>query len=112
LVNAICDGIGSGVQYSSSCHYGLIADIRQWTYAIGTAEVKLLLEQLAVKGHVAASTQHQALNALVFLYQPVLDQPRDALDSFTRANRPRRLPGVLTRSEARALRAQLERIQG
>jgi len=90
----------------------LIADIRQWTYAIGTAEVKLLLEHLAVKGHVAASTQHQALNTLVFLYQQVLDQPLDALDSFTRANRPRRLSGVLTRSEARALRAQLERIQG
>ena len=90
----------------------LIADIRQWTYAIGAAEVGSFLEHLPVKGHGAASTQHQALNALVFLYQPVLDQPRDALDSFTRANRPRRLPGVLTRSEARALRAQLERIQG
>jgi integrase len=50
-----------------------------------------------------ASTQNQALNAWVFLYKQVLDQPLDDLGNFARAKRPKRLPVVLSQSEARAL---------
>jgi integron integrase len=65
----------------------------------GASEVAAFLEQLAVKGNVAASTQNQALNALVFFYKEVLKQPLAALDEFARAKRPKRLPVVLTRAE-------------
>ena len=80
-------------------------------HQLGAAEVKSFLEHLAVNGNVAASTQNQALNALVFLYRHVLDQPLGMLDSFARAKRPRRLPVVLTRGEVRALLAQLKGTQ-
>ena len=40
---------------------------------MGASEVELFLSHLAEKGHVAASTQNQALNALVFLYRRVLN---------------------------------------
>ncbi len=75
---------------------------------LGAGEVKRFLEHLAVDGRVAASTQNQALNALVFLYKQVLGRPLDDLDGFARAKRPRRLPVVLTRTEARALLAAME----
>ncbi len=42
---------------------------------MGTAEVEAFLTSLAVKGRVAASTQNQAMAALLFLYQHVLDKP-------------------------------------
>ena len=61
------------------------------------------LEYLAVERNVAASTQNQALNAIVFLYGEVLGVPLDRFANFTRAKRPRRLPVVLTRSEVRGL---------
>jgi integron integrase len=64
--------------------------------------VKAFLEQLAVKGNVSASTQNQALSALVFLYREVLERPLD-LGDFKRAKRPHHLPVVLTRQEVRAL---------
>ncbi len=78
---------------------------------LGTAEVKSFLEHLAVQRKVAANTQNQALNALVFFYTQVLGRPLDGLDSLVRAKRPRRLPVVLTRGEARALLEQMEGIQ-
>jgi Site-specific recombinase XerD len=72
-------------------------------------EVTAFLEHLAVQDNVAASTQNQALNALVFLYGQVLDQPLEALGAFVQAKRPRRLPVVLTRTDVRAL---LDRLDG
>jgi integron integrase len=62
---------------------------------------------LAVAQHVSASTQTQALSALVFLYRHVLDQPFDWLEHLTRAKRPVRLPVVLTRSEVRLILARM-----
>jgi site-specific recombinase XerD len=53
------------------------------------------LTHLAVKEHVAASTQNQALAAILFLYQHVLQQPLDRIEGVVRAKRPRRLPVVL-----------------
>jgi hypothetical protein len=52
------------------------------------AEVNAFLTHLAVVGHVAASTQNQALCALLFLYEHVLDRPLDRLEGVIRANRP------------------------
>jgi integron integrase len=74
---------------------------------LGAAEVGAFLEDLAVRGNVAASTQNQALNALVFLYAQVLKKPFGALGELVRAKRPRRLPVVLTRAEVGSLRERL-----
>ena len=61
------------------------------------------LNHLANKLNVAASTQNQALSAIVFLYSNVLDQPLQNLDNLKRAKRPKRLPVVLTDKEARII---------
>ncbi|MBW3597421.1 MAG: phage integrase N-terminal SAM-like domain-containing protein [Planctomycetes bacterium] len=62
-------------------------------------DVNRFLTHLAVNEHVATSTQNQALAALLFLYQHVLQQPLDRIEGVVRANRPKRLPVVLTRDE-------------
>jgi len=74
----------------------------------GAAEVKAFLQNLAVEGRVAASTQNQALNALVFFYDKVLERPLGELGSFARAKKPRRLPVVLSRAEVMRLLEALE----
>ena len=65
------------------------------------------LTSLAVRRKVAASTQNQALSALLFLYREVLGQEVPWLDGIVHAKRPRRLPVVLTREEIRAVLGQL-----
>ena len=77
-----------------------------------TTAVKTYLEYLAVKREVAASTQNQALNALVFFYGQVLKKPFGEMDEFTRAKRPQRLPEVMTREEVNALLASMDGITG
>ena len=62
-------------------------------------EVNRFLTHLAVKEHVAASTQNQALSAVLFLYEHVLQQPLDRIEGVVRARRPKRLPVVLTVDE-------------
>lgn len=57
---------------------------------------------------VAASTQNQALSALLFLYKEVLQQPLEWLDNVERAKRPKRVPIVFTRREVKAILQQLE----
>lgn len=69
----------------------------------GAADVMAFLQYLAVERQVTASTQNQALNALVFFYQHILQQPLGDLDGFVRAKRPQRLPVVLTRAEVGTL---------
>src|SRR5262249_46726279 len=64
---------------------------------VGDAEVMAFLQHLAVERLVTASTQNQALNALVFFSQYVLRQPLGDLDGLVLAKRPQRLPVVLTR---------------
>jgi len=78
---------------------------------LGAETVVAFLEHLAVKRNVAASTQNQALNALVFLYNEVLKQPLEQMGDFARAKRPRRLPVVLSRGEVSALLNQLQDTQ-
>ena len=70
-------------------------------------EVNAFLTHLAVERNVAASTQNQALCALLFLYEHVLQRPLNRL-AIVRASRPKRLPVVLTREEVRRLLAELE----
>ncbi len=62
-----------------------------------------------IGARVGASTQNQALQALLFLYRQVLAIDLPWLENVTRASRPKRLPVVLTPGEVRAVLAQLER---
>jgi integron integrase len=75
---------------------------------MGEKEISAFLTHLAVDQHVAASTQNQALSALLFLYQQVLERKLDFMDKIERVTRPPKLPVVFTRAEARAALAQLE----
>lgn len=77
---------------------------------MGAAEVSHFLTQLAVKRNVAISTQNVALNALVFLFDHVLERPLGELNEFRRAKRPKRLPVVLSVNEVKALLAELSGI--
>ncbi len=70
-------------------------------------EVTEFLTHLACDGHVAASTQNQALSALLFLYKEVLKQEIEWLEGVQRAKRLSRLPVVLTRDEVNKIFAQL-----
>lgn len=61
--------------------------------------VRQFLEYLAIEMRAAASTQNQALNAIVFLYHHILDQPLGEIGNLSRANRPQRLSVVLFHQE-------------
>lgn len=74
---------------------------------MGAGEVTAFLSHLAVDRHCAASTQNQALNALLFLYRQVLEIDLPWLDEVVRAKRPQRVPVVLTPAEVRAVLAHL-----
>jgi site-specific recombinase XerD len=76
---------------------------------LGAPEIERFLTALAVRGQVSASTQNQALSALLFLYRQVLGVRLPWLDNIERAKKPRRLPVVLTREEVDAL---LEEMSG
>jgi integron integrase len=66
---------------------------------MGAGEVEAYLSHLATERNVSASTQNQALNALVFLYGEVLQQPLGEIGEYARTNRPQRMPEVLSRQE-------------
>jgi integron integrase len=82
---------------------------KQHPLTLGTRHVAMFLTHLATHEQVSASTQNQALNALMFLYSQVLGRDLEAMGSFVRAHKPRRLPVVLTPGEVRAV---LERLAG
>lgn len=75
---------------------------------LGAAHIEAFLTHLAVDGDVAASTQNQALAALLFLYKEVLGLEVPWLADIVRAKRPRRLPVVLTEAEVRRLLSQMD----
>ena len=86
---------------------------------MGSEEVNAFLTHLAVEGRVSASTQNQALAALLFLYRDLLERDLN-LEGVVRARQKRRLPVVLTPGEVRAvlplgvgerLRVQLRKVQ-
>jgi len=70
---------------------------------MGRSEVESFLAHLAVDGQAAASTQNQALAAILFLYRHVLDQNLGWLENVVRARRPKRLPVVLSRRKVARL---------
>lgn len=76
--------------------------------AMGAPEITRFLTHLAVQGRVSASTQNQALNAILFLYREILKVDLPWLDGIQRAKKPVRLPVVLSRDEVRSLLAQLD----
>jgi integron integrase len=76
--------------------------------SLGAAEVEAFLTDLAVQRKVSASTQNQALAALLFLYQKVLGVDLPWLQDVVRAKPSRHLPVVLTHKEVRAILARLE----
>lgn len=73
---------------------------------MGAEEIQRFLTTLATRGKVAASTQNQALSAILFLYKKVLEIDLPWMDDIVRARRPVRVPVVLTQGEvARVLAA-------
>jgi integron integrase len=72
-------------------------------------EIAQFLSSLATEGRVSASTQNQALNALLFLYNDVLNKKIGLIDGVVRAKRPQRLPVVLTKDEVKGV---LDRMNG
>ena len=82
---------------------------RRHPQELGAGQVTAFLNHLARERNVAASTQNQALSALLFLYREALGTPLPWLDELERAQRPARLPTVLTAVEVRQL---LERMRG
>ncbi len=75
---------------------------------LGAPEITRFLNHLANAKGVAASTQNQALSALIFLFREVLRRTPGELTGLVRVRRPQRIPTVLSREEVRRLVAQLE----
>ncbi len=92
-----CDWITRFIRYNGKRH----------PREMGKAEVTEFLTHLARDGNVAASTQNQALSALLFLYKEVLKEEIGWLEGVERATKPKRLPVVLTREEAQLIFSHL-----
>jgi hypothetical protein len=75
---------------------------------MGEPEITAFLSHLAVDRKVTASTQNQALSALLFLYKEVLKRPLEWMDNIQRAKKPSRLPLVFTKEEAQSILRNLE----
>ncbi|OOG45951.1 integrase [Rhodanobacter sp. C01] len=86
----------------------ILANNKRHPREMGAVEVERFLSSLAVEGDVAASTQNQALSALLFLYRQVLGMDLPWMDSMVRAKRPRRLPTVLSVEDTRRLLAAMD----
>src|SRR5581483_11273456 len=74
---------------------------------LGAQAIKRYLTYLAVEKHVAASTQNQAFNALMFLYKEIIQVELGQLQGIPRAQQPQRLPAVLTQYEVQRILAAL-----
>lgn len=102
--------------YSLRTEHAYLGWIRRFIHAngkrhpreMGAVEVERFLSGLAVQGKVAASTQNQALSALLYLYRHVLRTELPWMEDVVRAKRPQRVPTVLSRAEMQGLLAQLD----
>jgi len=74
---------------------------------MGKSEIEAFLTYLAVRGNVSASTQRQALNAIIFLYRDVLDIPIEGDIEPVKAKRHRPLPVVMTQGEVKRVLDQI-----
>jgi integron integrase len=114
LLDRVRDAIRAR-RYSRRTEKTYVAWIRRYIFfhgkrhpaEMGAPEITRFLTSLAVDGKVAASTQNQALSALLFLYREVLRQDVPWLDDLVYAKRPHHLPVVLTREEVRAVLGQI-----
>src|SRR5262249_31893301 len=88
--------------YHDWCRRFILFHHKRHPQEMAEPEVNAFLNHLAVDRDVAASTQNQALAALLFLYDAVLAHPLDQL-CIVRATRPKRLPVVLARHEVRLI---------
>lgn len=79
---------------------------------MGAVEIHAFLSHLALNRNVAASTQNQALNAIVFLYRKVLKKEVGDFSDFPRARRGKRLPVVCSRAEVQRLLGYVEGVEG
>lgn len=103
--------------YSPRTEKAYVAWVRRYVHAsglrhprqLGPLDVRRFLSDLATERQVSASTQNQALAALIFLYREVLDDPLPGIEQVVRAKRPHRLPVVLSVDEVRGV---LERMSG
>jgi integron integrase len=110
LLDRVRDEIRSR-HYSRRTEKAYVAWIRRYIFfhgkrhpaEMGAPEITRFLTSLAVDRKVAASTQNQALSALLFLYRDVLHHDVPWLDDLVYAKRPQRLPVILTREEVRAI---------
>lgn len=75
---------------------------------LGTEDVVSFLQHLAIRRNVAASTQNQALNALVFFFANAMKKPLGDLGNFIRAKRPKKLPVILSPQEVNRLLSCME----
>jgi hypothetical protein len=80
---------------------------RQHPLSMGAGEISTFLSDLATRGKVSASTQNQALAALLFLYGEVLHRPLEFVGGVLHAKRPAGLPVVMSREEVQAVLGHL-----
>lgn len=86
----------------------ILANDKRHPREMGVTEVEAFLSSLATRSDVAASTQNQALSALLFLYRQVLNTDLPWMESVVRAKRPQKLPVVLTRPEVDRMLALMD----
>lgn len=119
LLNQVRDRIRT-LHYSIRTEQSYIGWIKRYIYFnnkrhpadLGKLEIEAFLTHLAVNRKVSASTQNQALNAILFLYKQVLNVDLPWLEDVTRAKKPKRLPVVLTKPEVQAVLSTLEGTRG
>ena len=93
--------------YHDWCKRFILFHQKRHPQEMGSIEINQFLTHLAVVGKVAASTQNQAFSAILFLYKNVLEADPGKIEGVIRANRPKRLPVVLSRDEVRKVLAEL-----
>lgn len=86
----------------------ILANGKRHPREMGGPEVELFLSRLASEGNVAASTQNQALAALLFLYREVLRVQLPWMEDVVRAKKPRKLPSVLSQEESRRILLRMD----
>jgi integron integrase len=94
--------------YHDWCKRFILFHNKRHPLEMGTAEINAFLTDLAVNGHVSASTQNQAFCALLYLYKTVLGVEPGRIEGVVRANRPKRLPVVLSRDEVRRVLSRMD----
>ena len=94
--------------YVSWARRFILANGRRHPRDMGVVEVEAFLSTLATRDDVAASTQNQALSALLFLYREVLGIEVPWMESVVRAKRPQKVPVVLSHDEVARLLAVLD----